>query len=344
MVKRKFLGNGSYGCVFSPPLTCNKGERENEEKPIPIPMVGKVFFTDEYFRSELELIKFVKKTVDPESKFTMPLSATCAIARPHPKETVSTAPEACKSFQGREKQFIYPDGGNDLKHFALKNKRKPKAFFKLFKALRPIFEGLVTMTQKQVAHCDIKPDNILYNPKTKRTILIDYGLMTTFDNMYKDIHGSDSLKDADYMYFPIEFKMHSLLRLASSSRQLNHNTLLRSFKESYAHVGDPALFFNIFHVDLVRDIKTLCHSKTPKGFYHTSKLSLIDVYAFGITLAEIMRTMRLAQFEATDYTKYDGLKLILIKQLVHHMIRPNLYERWFPEQCLAYYDEIIKLL
>jgi serine/threonine protein kinase len=370
MAKRKFLGNGSYGCVYSPPLPCSKKDRENytpraqqpqqapqapQDAPT-TPMVGKVFFTDTNFELELELIKFVKKSVDPESKFTMPLSATCAIAPPQPKDLGLHAPDACKSFQGREKQFIYPDGGNDLKHFALQYVRKPKQFFTMFKTMRPIFEGLVTMSQKRVVHCDIKPDNVLYNPKTKRCILIDYGLMATFDTLYKDVNGSDSLKDVDYMYFPIEFKMHYVY---SQTKQIKPNTLLQSFTSSFAHMRDPASFFNMFDVDLLHDIQTLCEkeaaiqskqplsSRTPKsttvtgkGLYNSSNLVRIDVYALGITLAEVLRIMKLARISAMDYTKYDRMKLMMIKQLIHHMIRPNLYERWTPEQCLAYYDEV----
>ena len=45
--------------------------------------------------------------------------------------------------------------------------------------LRELSGSLVSLHQLGIAHNDIKPSNFLYNQKTKKGILIDYGLCMT---------------------------------------------------------------------------------------------------------------------------------------------------------------------
>lgn len=328
----RFLGNGSYGCVYTPPLKCKNALTSGQKTK---GMVGKVFFADAGFDEEVAMIKFVKEYVDPQSEFTIAMTDTCTIQKPHRKKMLVNAPSDCTNLQGNESQLIYPNGGNDLKAFAKRYKNNPNAFFRLFKAMHPVFRGLVIMASKGVVHSDIKPANMLYHHRSKRVVLIDFDLMKKYHTLYTpmDTH----IKDADYMYFPPEYKIQV------HGGNIDHRALLESYVERFRHLGSAQAFFERFNVSLEDDLANLLSKKKRRTKKDAQRFyEYVDVYSLGIALAEIMRSMQF--LEPEGLSKSVRAKLALVKHLIHHMIRPNPYERWHPKQVYATYQELLGML
>jgi hypothetical protein len=66
-------------------------------------------------------------------------------------------------------------------------------------------------------------------------------------------------------------------------------------------------------------------------------LDKIDVYSLGISIAYIIRSMGLVDpLVVAKLSIMERMQLSIIKQLIYHMIRPNVFERWDVKTVLAY--------
>ena len=357
-----FLGSGTYGCVFNPPLKCS--DPKKSKLTLNPRNVGKVYFRVQDFEDERDIMKKVSKEVDPEGIFTVKFSGDCHISKP-PPEVLATASEGCKRLQGNEYQIMYPDGGSDLKQFYNKYREKPRKFFDLFKAMKPIFAGLSVLDKKKLIHNDIKPANMLYNPKLKKITLIDYGMMSTYKDIFRHYSGTN---DAFYMYYPPEYRI--INNIVQTNECTSVSSVMRFYTKSFEPV-DPAEFFAAFGIDLKRDASnlirvynyslkrqrggdvnnkpeanTISPHTTPRRTMRTPKsvsmlfdqaLDKIDVYSLGISIAYIIRSMGLVDpLVVAKLSIMERMQLSIIKQLIYHMIRPNVFERWDVKTVLAY--------
>lgn len=327
MGKRKYLGNGTYGCVLKPPLDCRKNMHHVHTKTTHF--VGKVFATKDVYETEKKSLIRIKTDVDPEGTFTLPLTNACQIRKPTARDLDPDAPEGCRYFRGDEYQVVYPDGGMDLHKYAEQYKDDPKAFIKLFKMMANVMQGLVKLSKRRIVHSDIKPQNMLLNSRVKRVSLIDFGLMLDYDELYRA--DMNSIKDANYMYFPLEFKLHVC-------KATTKEALLAAFNGSY-----NKSLFQAFNIDVDQELEAIL-ATIEKGRYASKPImyNRVDVFSMGMALADIMKTMRL--LEGDPGSKADMLKLELIKDLVHHMIRLDARQRWDPNRVYERYQTILRLI
>ena len=68
------IGEGSYGCIFKPIVTCQK------KIHVPKNTIGKVFVDYSEFDLEKAIQNKIKK-LDPNNEFTIPLYNVCDIAK-----------------------------------------------------------------------------------------------------------------------------------------------------------------------------------------------------------------------------------------------------------------------
>ena len=95
------------------------------------------------------------------------------------------------------RQLLLEDGGYDLFTQA-----QNIPFINMFTYMRPLFNGLIHMEQQNIAHGDIKDQNIIFNHKNKRMLYIDFGLSVHFNKIF-DIQRSYHLH-YDYLNYPPE--------------------------------------------------------------------------------------------------------------------------------------------
>lgn len=318
-----YLGSGTYGCVFSPPLQCKKHPNEKQQQSSKH-VVGKVFINKHAFQDEYKNFKYMTEFVDKRSEFTVHMKAECIV-----KPTTLNAPtDKCTTFKGTEHQIIYPNHGDDLLIYAQNNHGNVKAFLKLVKALAPVFKGLETMARAQVIHSDIKPANMLYNPVQKRVVLIDYGLVTPFKDILGPSH--NSIKGATYMYFPLEFKL-------VHNRKISTKQLADLLDK--AHGGKAHTFFDTLDINISNELSRLVSQNSKDTRIIPEK---IDVYSLGITIAEIMHMM--LPTEGVKFTRYDKIKLALIKNMIRDMVRLNPAERLNPKEIARIYRKIVGMI
>ncbi len=176
------IGEGSYGCVFSPALRC-KGDSERTPDTIS-KLMHKLYATAEFNTAN------VIREIDPEQKFSIYPSRMCEL---DPANMYANAAEDkyldCKrlgvssidemaAFADEYRVIEMPYGGVELNDFKVTDIREILSFFD---SLLPLIRGMALMHSKHYYHFDIKAANIV----TKRledgkylTRLIDFGFGT----------------------------------------------------------------------------------------------------------------------------------------------------------------------
>ena len=123
----------------------------------------------------MDINKIIQK-IDPLYIFTVKSEGNCSI----PVTSFQSQIKKCTNFRNKNKtnydQILYEYGGQDVSE-AYKNNK----FDDLFQAMIRPFKGLVVMETKEYAHLDIKPANMVYNSKTKKMSIIDFGLASPFE-------------------------------------------------------------------------------------------------------------------------------------------------------------------
>lgn len=171
----RFLGSGTYGCVFSPPLLCKTKRGKTTGK------VGKITL-EPFAAQEVQVANRIRKVPLSENYFLLPEPELCELA----KEEKQTDPglQECRAIVESQKdildlyemrQLVMPFGG--VKQFyqlfddgSLKPNR-----FDFFRFVSHILEAGSTLLLAGVSHFDLHQGNILMdNQKVVR--ILDFGL------------------------------------------------------------------------------------------------------------------------------------------------------------------------
>ena len=175
MIGGKIIGQGTYGCVFNPPLLCKKKVLKDG--------VGKVTDTDDLLR-EMKAAKVLGKIVNYKYYFILPEEYCVPRIIDNQEEKDINK---CKYFQKAKlenlRQFTMNFGGVDL------NKATNISFFLLMKHL---LEAGSLMLLNNFIHFDIHKANILVD-KNKVPRIIDFGMsfnvneisLETIENRWK---------------------------------------------------------------------------------------------------------------------------------------------------------------
>ena len=207
----RFLGSGTYKCVYSPPLLCN------------VPLVSQPFdlnqateyagalMEEDNAAEEMEELEKIKK-IDPTGEFTVQPAYTCDIdlenIQKYPMNLANTKLKGLNSFTHEDyqacpllnkddpdeepddlnKQLIYYMGGYNLETMRINplNSGGPD-IITFLRAFYNVIYGVKKINESGYLHNDIKALNILYNHHTNEFKIIDFGFLIEI----KDIYDSD---------------------------------------------------------------------------------------------------------------------------------------------------------
>lgn len=295
-----FIAAGSYGCVFSPPLSCaaatasgtskrsSKGSEgtaaRHKASVASVASVGKVFADAREFASELRLDAIVAK-IDKRDDFTLPVIDACTT------EDVMRTPDIrkCKHMQPganhRYKQIVYKHGGPSLKHVLATTTGSAEKLVILLHKLRPVIHGLRRVRDASYAHQDVKTDNILIGER--HAYLIDFGIMTARSEIF-NVKKVAALSH-DYPYFPPEYKLWCVASKTSpvkGSREFER-WYERNMSFNFIAGGHSVPLLRCLRyvgIDFATDVKALYDHKTPaRNFTHLFS-GKIDVFSMGMCL------------------------------------------------------------
>lgn len=198
-VKRggKYIGEGTYGCGFSPALRC---EGETVRK---FGLFTKLMSIDEAEkeRKQGEIIKIT----DPKQNYFLYPVKVCKVnksllGKDNPENNIKSCKKTFRDDldSARAVQYIY--GGVDLKKLTY----SAEDVYPLFKGMVNLFQGLFKLQQDGVSHNDIKPENVVYLKQTTGSFLIRYVDIGFIQKNKEEItHPFES----DYYVWPYEMRL-----------------------------------------------------------------------------------------------------------------------------------------
>jgi len=307
-----YIAEGSYGCVFSPPLKCLNDKKTTSSQ------AGKIFNTRDSMEEEKKLAEKINK-IDPKGKWTVPYYGSCFInvEQTLPNDNIYKCNKYTKHIPTTE-QLIYKNGGIDLNHFINNFELLKNTLF--IDDLIPLFynllKGLRTLNEKQLAHCDIKPPNMLYDFDESKFYIIDFGLTKPYNKISS--FSNYNMLNHVYPYYPPEFKIYVQL-IIHKDTNVNINNILENYSRYL-----PRGFFDFMskYIDIPLQLKQFaikCQKNKDvfKHKFNTEYVSKIDVFSLGMTFVEIFYRLSIkSQIKLKDKTFFDNfMKLVIVPMI-----------------------------
>jgi serine/threonine protein kinase len=325
----KFLGSGTYGCVFYPHLKCKDVNNIKDG-------IGKVFPLSEDFEEELLVTKLIQKKSDPKNEFTIPILNSCNIHYVRDTDQFNKCTIIKQNTPITDlKQIIYKNAGKSLQD-VLENKTplkgSPSTFLRIFQSLGPLIKGLTRFNEVQFVHCDIKPGNIMI--KSNKINLIDFGITCYEEDVYTKER--IAILTANYLWYPPEFK---------AFLYKNNNDFERLFKRVLDNYDKYIIraFYNILHMDIAKDFQAFFRADPPKKDYKTQYASKVDVFSLGIVILEL-----LIWSEYNNQIYRNNSQKAIIRQMIISMIKSMVQfdprRRASMLDVYSQYSDIIKLI
>lgn len=227
----KYIGEGTYGCIFRPNLPC-KGFPRNEKYVSKIIANNPNTIADEFdnINKNFNITGF-----DPDSKYFIVPIHNCAIEdlsesdmevsdeilRSNPYDKGCTSKHLASDVKDmiihaeRNKndktpileklnlsktQIILPYGGKEVSRLRGQNSPDSKPLIEsIWKQHLNLIKGIVLLNQNNIYHRDIKSQNIVQDGDAMK--FIDMGLAEKIDEDW------DSFRDVSYLYWPADFKL-----------------------------------------------------------------------------------------------------------------------------------------
>jgi serine/threonine protein kinase len=353
----KVIGEGTYGCVHKPALKC-KGKRNIRNK------ISKTMLTRDAIMEVSEYS--IMSNTDKLNLYHLGKPILCAVDHIQPN---IDAIQQCSKMQNfininDVSLLIMNDGGNNLTQFSEKMKNEPKnsanteIMEHFWLDMHNILMGLQLLNDNDIVHHDLKPQNIVYNTKTREMKMIDFGLMT------KKSHIKSLAETSRYPYnfihwsFPFEFIFYNKNRYERVVSEPMHwrvqfyNGMISKFQSSSGSNDDQIknmrTFFNYMSIsnysveynkNLIkkywRDFYTfmLSINKQEYNAFIDKSISTIDIYGVGIALSDVLSN--------THQHISEELRNRLFG-IIYKMTNPIVSYRIPPELVVSEYESILE--
>lgn len=319
----KFLGQGTYGCVFFPSIQCHK---KKKQKAIFKTGVSKVFKSEDHMQDEIVESNKVGN-MDKQGLYTNKMLGHCDV---HINDFSRDERTSCKKITMLPlyHQIIYQHKGIDLNEFMKKSYTLPQTYHYILNLLK----GLKLLTKHKYCHLDLKPDNILISDSNK-SLLIDFGLGRSFEALY-NMNKSDYLLEYQYTWYPPEFLLFYDLNISDLDNVIatfvdnNKKKFYGRFLETQIERESLAFLNDVLAHQKINLVKIFEGSNIFKKRIDTEKLSKLfiqkfapkaDVFAIGMIMYYILKNA----IKDKNKEEYSAL----FKLIINKAIRINAYER-----------------
>jgi len=296
----RYIGQGSYGCVFGePPLRC-KGERRSTRK-----VISKLLYIDDALDEYNE--SSIWSRIDPQNEFSLSALHKCTFDPSlveSSDETDKCSAEYIKpvlSGYDPGTLIFYPYGGTDL------SKLKPKSteYIHIIYGLYKLFGGLIIAHRNGVAHLDIKEPNIVcdISDDSATLRLIDFGL--SIDTLSVLSASKLNVYTVQYLYWPFELNVLNPSISDSSTLESRYTEFYKTLRHYPKYFPVRSYLQESGEPYPISQFKG--YIDAAKKFSVTKLLTQVDVYSVGLILTKIVYNMFHHRIDEKNSIVVDGV-------------------------------------
>lgn len=351
----KVIGEGSYGCIHRPSLKCKNKNTTYKKK------VSKILLNRHALKEMDQYLRVAK--ADKNADYYLGKPIICKLENNKQNiDAIQDCEENNNIIENLDDYslLVMEDGGNDINIFVTKMKKMKKIseikqqLHYFWIGFLHMFEGCELFLKHNIINHDIKPQNILYNEKTKRMNFIDFGLMQSYKKITHKLKKSDFwLAKHSHWSYPIEIQFLNKNRFDSfcdkseKERIDFYSTLIYNIKKNIQTYNTDTIktlfsyiipshnrkkFTETFFNDLLYMITTDICSK-PYTYFLKQCLNTIDLYGIGFTLLYSLNSLE----HLLDHNFYHDLS-----EFAYYLITPRLYERYSCRDAKIKYKELLE--
>ena len=335
MLGGKILGEGTYGCVFHPPIKCSGESRRRSG-------VGKIVRNIYDANEEINIAKQIRK-IDPKGKFTNPMINDCMIKKSNitkkDEDNILCGATSTLNDDKTYKQIIYKYKGQDL--LSTDNTD--------FMRYSNLINGLKILQQHKICHRDIKEENIL--SLKNKYIYIDFGLTTKMNGVYTE--QETGILMYDYLYYPPEFKIYAIMNKLIRDNDYDQDPM--ELVDDIFDTMENAKFTHVYknikpelktlgvHKGMRQEVYEAIHkivfdtfrlSEKKKNKYFTNLAKYADVFSLGVVMLN-ESSKEEGLYDKLSLEQTTQLNIILKKSIAF-----NVFERYDINQLLDAFDQL----
>ena len=359
MSKPVVIGEGTYGCVHKPALNCNKKKSQPGK-------VSKVMRTIDA-NDELKEYLLIRE-IDTDGKYHLGTPTKCNIDNNSQNiDSINKCRKITtnKSELNKLKLLIMEHGGYNIEDYvnliekSNSTDETMQTIEEFLVSFANIFKGLILFDLKKVAHHDLKPQNIVYNPDTNETKFIDFGLMTNYSTVLSKTSRSNyHFANTCHWSFPFEITLwnnkyfKNFLSQKKRAEYVKHivDTEIKKkcgtfFQYLFGNIKDEerSRLWKVWYADYASFLMSL--TKNDYDRVLNKSLSTIDTYGVGLALLDICRRLAfhikiISNDLNTIYSNNYNL-LVKLEELAYNMVHPNVFLRFSPMEASETYKKIL---
>ena len=194
------IGEGAYGCVVKPTLTCKDDPSINYENK-----VSKIM-TKKHAERELDDFNKVLSVPGIENHF-IPKPQLCT---PNDDKTYQKMFQMCKNEKIKApgadpRLLIMEDGGITLSKVLELIPSMTQKDFQLFVCQwRELINSVYFLWKHKIIHHDLKLENVVYNMKTGKLRIIDFGKVRSMATFIELSKNKENLEGVEWFNYPVE--------------------------------------------------------------------------------------------------------------------------------------------
>jgi len=354
----KVIGEGSYGCVHKPSLECKKNSSKINYKN----KISKLLMKEDAIKESDEYDIIAK--YDKKNKYFLGKPFHCQV-KPTPSNLAAindceNGDEYLDNIEDTQ-LLIMNYGGDNLEILSkdfnkMKHTKQNIDFAKKFLIeSKHIFDAVQFLYKYKIIHHDLKPQNMVYDKKTNKIKLIDFGFVTYKDKVINLSKNSNNRLSRCHWSYPLEinFYNHDKYKLFSKYSDDEKNRYYKNIvnninikENDKCSTAISILFYYIIDKkssDIEKnrliyryfnDYKKMLDNINEENYKTFLKKSVdtIDLYGVGITFYLLLNNMK-HLLEKSIVEK--------MEELCYHMVTPDLFNRYSIETSIKKYKEII---
>jgi serine/threonine protein kinase len=343
----QFVGEGTFGCVFKPPLECSIPCLDERCKH----GVAKLMAAKDAVNEEYEFTKLSLDNIDPTSKYYFKKPYICDPKLPLQENVKlkNSRGDYCRlahdSSIGEKKILFYDDGGIDLNKLSeyivkdyIENKNTKKFINNIkyiLRKLQNVFDGIAKLNENNIYHFDIKSHNIVTGidhsninlsnlPINNVFHIIDFGLAHKYEN--KDLAGDPIARYINFVR-PLD-----IIYLSNLPDRKKKNKITRDYfnLDNYYLMYTRYIYQNEYRIFNQKDLNDFMFIELDKN-NRTNRMKLveqifrtIDTFGLGVLLVKIYMDMGYDINDKGKSVDTDPLIIELSTKLYNFIISNNL--------------------